>query len=345
MEGQLLGSQSEIDEYLCELDGTEGKSRLGANAILGVSLAALHARAHVQKKSLFDSMNPSATTLPTPLMNIVNGGSHANNGLDVQEFMIVPVCGGSFREALRVGCEIFHALKKELSASGQSVGVGDEGGFAPALDSNQKALEFILKACEKAGYRPGEDVHLALDVAASEFYKNEKYQWEGQELSSGELQDVYSQWLKAYPIVSIEDPFAEDDWQAWNHFMKQEGKKVQIVGDDLFVTNPKRLQRGVDENSANALLVKVNQIGTVTEALEATKLAHSSGFQCVMSHRSGETEDTTLADLAVAWGCSQVKTGSLSRGERTAKYNRFLRIEEEKPLRFLGLSAFPFKSL
>ncbi|MAE73943.1 MAG: phosphopyruvate hydratase [Bdellovibrionaceae bacterium] len=343
LDGIDVTAQVTIDRILLELDGTENKSRLGANSILGVSLACAQAAAQEVDLPIFQYVGGSHRfRLPVPLMNVLNGGAHANNNLDVQEFMIAPVCGGQFREALRCGAEIFHKLKKVIDEKGLSTAVGDEGGFAPALGSNQEALDLLMSAIEAAGYRPGEDVFLALDVAATEFYKDGKYMWEGQALTAEGLADVYAGWAKKYPLASIEDGFAEEDWAAWSHMTKQHGDGIQLVGDDLFVTNSKRLKRGIKEQAANALLVKVNQIGTLSETSEAVETAQRSGFATVMSHRSGETEDTIIADLAVAMNCQQIKTGSLCRSERTAKYNQLLRIEDylDDDAVFWGRDAF-----
>ncbi|USN47407.1 MAG: phosphopyruvate hydratase [Pseudobdellovibrionaceae bacterium] len=335
--GKSFSRQSELDAALIELDGTENKSNLGANALLGISMAFTKALAQTNDQWVYESLRTADEfKLPVPLMNILNGGAHANNGLDVQEFMIAPVRGASFREALRAGSEIFHTLKSLLNSKGLSTAVGDEGGFAPVLSSNKEALDLIMQAIEKAGYRPGEDVRLALDVAATELFKDEKYDWEGERLTGKELSDVYAEWARNYPIASIEDGFSEDDWESWKSMTASHGQSLQLVGDDLFVTNPKRLKKGIDEKAANALLVKVNQIGTITETQKAVSLASSHGFHTVMSHRSGETEDTLIADLAVALNCQQIKTGSLCRGERIAKYNQLLRIEE----RLKGHSEF-----
>ena len=318
-----------VDQALLKLDGTPNKAQLGANAILGVSLACARAAALTEKQDLFSFLSADkAHKLPVPLMNIINGGAHANNGLDVQEFMVVPTCGGSFREALRAGAEIFHSLKKILDSEGHSVAVGDEGGFAPRLKNNRSALEFVMKAIEKAGYRPGEDVSLALDVAATELFEGGKYTWEGKTISAEQLTDIYAGWAKEFPMVSVEDGLAEDDWSGWVHLTKTLGSRLQLVGDDLFVTNPKRLQDGIQKHAANAILVKVNQIGSLSETWDAIQLAKKNHYHAVMSHRSGETEDVTIADLSVAFDCEQIKTGSLCRGERTAKYNQLLRIEE-----------------
>lgn len=319
----------EIDKKLLALDGTENKGKLGANAILGVSLACARAGALSSRQELFQFLGgPSATHLPVPLMNIINGGAHANNGIDIQEFMIVPTCGGSFREALRAGSEIFQTLKKILDADGFSVAVGDEGGFAPKLKGNRAALEYVMRAIEKAGYKAGQDVSLALDVAATELYKDGAYTWEGKTMSSEQITEIYAGWAKDFPLVSIEDGLSEDDWAGWVHLTKTLGSKLQLVGDDLFVTNPRRLKDGIAQKAANAILIKVNQIGSLSETLDAIKTAKAASYRTVMSHRSGETEDTTISDLAVAFDCEQIKTGSLCRGERTAKYNQLLRIEE-----------------
>ncbi len=319
----------QVDQKLLSLDGTENKSKLGANAILGISLACAKAGALSENQPLYRFLSgENATRLPVPLMNILNGGAHANNGLDIQEFMIVPVCGGSFRESLRAGAEIFQTLKKILDEEGHSVAVGDEGGFAPKLESNRSAIEFVMRAIEKTGYKPGEDVYLALDVAATELYDGGIYQWEGRKLSAAQVTEIYTEWANTFPLISIEDGLAEDDWEGWVHLTKQLGAKVQLVGDDLFVTNPKRLKMGIDKKAANAILVKVNQIGSLSETQQAIHMAKENKYACVMSHRSGETEDVTISDLAVAFNCQQIKTGSLCRGERTAKYNQLLRIEE-----------------
>lgn len=343
----LKGSNVEdlrgLDQKMLEADGTPNKSKLGANAILAVSLALARAAAWSRKQPLDEYLSRGkGHTLPVPLMNVLNGGAHANNGLDVQEFMIVPVLKGPFSESLRAGSEIFHALKGLLDAKGFSTAVGDEGGFAPGLKSNREALEFLALAVEKAGYRLGEDVGLALDVAATELLENSKYNWDGEILAAEELLDLYQEWSRAFPIWSIEDGFAEDDWTAWAKLTNQLGSKVQIVGDDLFVTNVQRLERGIKEKSANSILIKVNQIGSLSETSDAIELAKRNGFSTVMSHRSGETEDSIIADLAVGLGCPQIKTGSLSRGERTAKYNQLLRIQERLGSKagYLGKQAF-----
>ena len=327
--GMDVADWKKIDARLIEADGTPNKSKLGANAILGVSLACAKAAALTNKQDLYSYLSGGkAVRLPVPLMNIINGGAHANNGLDIQEFMVVPTCGGTFREALRAGSEIFHTLKKILDEEGHSVAVGDEGGFAPKLKGNRAALEFVVRAIEKAGYRPGEDVSVALDVAATELFKDGKYVWEGRPISAQELTSIYEGWSKEFPMISIEDGLAEDDWDGWVHQTKTLGKKMQLVGDDLFVTNPKRLQTGIDKHAANAILIKVNQIGSLSETWDAIELAKRNKMHTVMSHRSGETEDVTISDLAVAFDCEQIKTGSLCRGERTAKYNQLLRIED-----------------
>ncbi len=318
-----------VDRKLLTLDGTENKAKLGANAILGVSLATAKAAALANKQELYQFLgNEQAGHLPVPLMNIINGGAHANNGLDIQEFMIVPLGPSSFREGLRAGAEIFQTLRKILDEEGHSVAVGDEGGFAPTLKSNRTALEFVLRAIEKTGYKPGQDVALALDVAATELYDGKTYTWEGQKITSEQLSETYLQWGKDFPLVSIEDGLSEDDWAGWIHLTRVAGTKMQLVGDDLFVTNPKRLNQGIEQKAANAILVKVNQIGSLTETWDAIQMAKKASYRTVMSHRSGETEDVTIADLAVAFDCEQIKTGSLCRGERTAKYNQLLRIEE-----------------
>ncbi len=332
-----------IDEALLQLDGTENKSKLGANAILGVSLACAKAGALTNKQHLFEYLSAGkGFQLPVPLMNIINGGAHANNGVDIQEFMIVPSGLPSFREALRAGAEIFHTLKKILNDAGHSVAVGDEGGFAPKLRDNKQALEFIMRAIEKAGYKPGEQVSLALDVAATEFFSDGNYKWEGRTVTAAQLSEIYQGWAGEFPLVSIEDGLAEDDWAGWIHLTKLLGSKMQLVGDDLFVTNPKRLRQGIEQKAANAILVKVNQIGSLSETLAAIQMAQSSAFHTVMSHRSGETEDVTIADLAVAFGCEQIKTGSLCRTDRTAKYNQLLRIEEtlDAKAKYWGAEAF-----
>jgi enolase 1/2/3 len=328
--GLPVTDQVYIDKVLREVDGTENKSNLGANAILGVSLAVAKAAALDVKLPLYRYVGGSqACRLPVPLMNLINGGAHANNGMDVQEFMIVPTVNNSYAESLRAGAEIFHTLKKILGKKGLSTAVGDEGGFAPKLGTNQEALDLLMEAIQEAGYEPGQNVFLALDVAATEMYKDGKYQWQGNLITPKELQAVYKSWSEKYPLVSIEDGFSEDDWDAWASITAELGAHLQLVGDDLFVTNPKRLRLGIERKTANALLVKVNQIGTLTETFEAVNLAQRNKYKTIMSHRSGETEDTTIADLAVALNCQQIKTGSLCRSERIAKYNQLLRIEED----------------
>lgn len=328
--GLPVTDQVYIDKVLREIDGTENKSNLGANAILGVSLAVAKAAALDVKLPLYRYVGGSqACRLPVPLMNLINGGAHANNGMDVQEFMIVPTVNNSYAESLRAGAEIFHTLKKILGKKGLSTAVGDEGGFAPKLGTNQEALDLLVEAIHEAGYEPGQNVFLALDVAATEMYKDGKYQWQGGLITAKELQAVYKSWSEKYPLVSIEDGFSEDDWDAWAATTAELGAHLQLVGDDLFVTNPKRLRQGIEKKTANALLVKVNQIGTLTETYDAVNLAQRNKYKTIMSHRSGETEDTTIADLAVALNCQQIKTGSLCRSERIAKYNQLLRIEED----------------
>jgi enolase len=327
--GMMVSDQIALDQRMIELDGTENKTKLGANAILGVSLAAAKAAALEAGLPLFRYVGGSqASRLPVPLMNVMNGGAHADNGVDVQEFMIVPMVKNSFAESLRAGTEIFHTLKKILNKKGLATGVGDEGGFAPNIESNEAALKLLLQAIEEAGYRPGEEIFLALDVAATEFFADGKYNWQNEKISGDELLAIYKSWSDKYPLISIEDGFAEDDWDSWKKMTTTLGTKLQLVGDDIFVTNPQRLARGIQEGVGNALLVKVNQIGTLTETAEAVSLAQRHRYQTVMSHRSGETEDVSIADLAVALNCSQIKTGSLCRSERIAKYNQLLRIEE-----------------
>ncbi len=324
--------QQAIDTAMIELDGTANKSRLGANAILGVSLAVAKAAADFSNLPLYRYVGGTAARiLPVPMMNIINGGEHADNPIDIQEFMIMPVAANSIREAVRMGSEIFHTLKKELTKAGLSTGIGDEGGFAPNLSSTRDALDFILQAIEKAGYKAGEDVYLALDCAATEYYRDGKYHMKGEgvTLSSEENVAYLTALVNDYPIISIEDGMAEDDWAGWNALTEALGARIQLVGDDLFVTNPNRLADGIRQKSANSMLVKVNQIGSLSETLKAVDMAHRAGFTNVMSHRSGETEDTTIADLAVATNCGQIKTGSLARSDRLAKYNQLIRIEEE----------------
>ena len=348
VEGLEAQDQRIIDETMIALDGTPNKSRLGANAILGVSLAAAKAAAESADLSFFRYIGgPNAATLPVPMMNILNGGAHADTNVDIQEFMIAPIGAPTFRESLRWGAEIYHSLKSVLKKRGLATSIGDEGGFAPNLDSNRAALDLILEAIEKAGFKTGSEIALAMDVAATEFYESGSYAFEGSKLSSTDLINYYKGLVENYPIVSIEDPLSEDDWDGWNAMTKELGSKTQLVGDDLFVTNPTRLARGIESHTANALLVKVNQIGTLTETLDAVSMAHRAGYRSMMSHRSGETEDTTIADLAVAAECGQIKTGAPARSERVAKYNQLLRIEEElgDSARYAGRSAFPrFKS-
>jgi enolase len=333
-----------VDQKLVDLDGTPAKSRLGANAILGVSLAVAKAAAESAELELFRYLGgPNAHVLPVPMLNILNGGSHADSNVDVQEFMIAPIGAETFREALRWGAEVYHSLKSVLKGRGLSTGLGDEGGFAPNLANNREALDLILQAIEKAGYTPGRDVALALDVAATEFFADGAYTFEGSKKSAEQMSAYYAELLRDYPLVSIEDPLSEDDWDGWVTLTAEVGEKVQIVGDDLFVTNPDRLEEGITRRAANALLVKVNQIGTLSETLDAISLATSFGYKSMMSHRSGETEDTFIADLAVATGVGQIKTGAPARGERIAKYNQLLRIEETlgDAARYAGELAFP----
>jgi enolase len=345
---ELLGYDADdqrlVDQALIDLDRTPDKSRLGANAIVGVSLAVARAAAESARLPLFRYLGgPNAHVLPVPQMNILNGGAHADNNVDVQEFMILPIGAGTFAEALRWGAETYHSLKSVLKQHGLSTGVGDEGGFAPDLEHNQAALNLIVEAIGKAGFTPGEDVALGLDAAASEFHADGAYNFEGGRKTAAEMTGIYAAWLDDYPIVSIEDPLGEEDWAGWHELTARLGDRVQIVGDDIFVTNPERLRRGIAERSANSLLVKVNQIGTVTETLNAVALAQRSQFSCVLSHRSGETEDTTIADLAVATNCGQIKTGAPARSERVAKYNQLLRIEEllGDAASYAGRAAFP----
>ncbi len=333
-----------LDQAMIELDGTDNKGKLGANAILGVSLAVAHAAAESAGLPLYRYLGgPTANVLPVPMMNILNGGSHADSNVDIQEFMIAPIGAATFADALEMGAGVYHALKAVLKQRGLSTGLGDEGGFAPNLASNAEALDLILEAIEKAGFTPGTDVALALDVAASEFYSDGKYAFEGAMKSSAELIEYYEGLVAKYPLVSIEDPLNEEDWDGWAAITAVLGDKVQLVGDDLFVTNVERIQKGIDADTANALLVKVNQIGSLTETIDAVTLAHRSGYSTMMSHRSGETEDTTIADLAVALGCGQIKSGAPARSERVAKYNQLLRIEEDldDAARYAGASAFP----
>jgi enolase len=340
--GLDASEQEELDRVLIDLDGTPNKGRLGANAILGVSLAAAKAAAVDAGESLYSYLGgPGATTLPVPMMNVINGGAHAANSIDLQEFMVVPVGADSFHDALRIGTEVYHALKQVLGDRGLATGVGDEGGFAPDLESSEAAIEAILEAAERAGHR--ERIAIALDPAASEVFRDGRYRFEGRDLSSAEMPAFWQGIVDAYPVVSIEDGCAEDDWDAWEALTRDVGERVQLVGDDLFVTNPERLQQGIDRGVANSILVKVNQIGTLTETIAAVELAHANGYTSVMSHRSGETEDATIADLAVALGTGQIKTGAPARSDRVAKYNQLLRIEEQlgQGAAYPGWAAFP----
>ncbi|XVQ84959.1 phosphopyruvate hydratase [Microbispora siamensis] len=345
---ELIGFDAEeqrlIDQTMIDLDGTPNKARLGANAILGISLAVAKAAADSADLPLFRYVGgPNAHILPVPMMNILNGGAHADTNVDIQEFMIAPIGAETFSEALRMGAETYHTLKGVLKEKGYATGLGDEGGFAPNLPSNRDALDLIMVAIEKAGYTPGQDIALALDVAASEFHNDGVYTIDGKGVSAAELISFYEDLVRSYPLVSIEDPLNEEDWEGWKAITTSLGAKVQLVGDDLFVTNPERLGRGIADGAANALLVKVNQIGTLSETLDAVDLAHRSGYRCMMSHRSGETEDTTIADLAVATNCGQIKTGAPARSDRVAKYNQLLRIEEllDDAARYAGRAAFP----
>ena len=345
---ELIGFEASeqrlIDQAMIDLDGTDNKSKLGANAVLGVSLAVAHAAANSADLPLYRYVGgPNAHVLPVPMMNIVNGGSHADSDVDIQEFMIAPIGAPTFRDAIEMGAGVYHSLKSVLKKQGLSTGLGDEGGFAPNLPANVAALELISTAVEAAGLKLGTDIALALDAASSEFFSGGVYTWEGRPKSADEMTAIYTQWINDFPIVSLEDPLAEDDWAGWTSLVAQIGDKVQVVGDDLFVTNVTRLQRGIDEKAASALLVKVNQIGSLTETLDAVDMAHRAGFRCMMSHRSGETEDTTIADLAVATNCGQIKSGAPARTDRVAKYNQLLRIEEDldDAARYAGASAFP----
>ena len=342
--GMDAQEQRAIDAAMLELDGTDNKGTLGANAILGVSLAVARAAADSADVPLYQYVGgPNAHILPVPMMNILTGGSHADSNVDIQEFMIAPIGAETFSEAMRVGAEVYHALKAVLQERGLNTGLGDEGGFAPNLDSNRAALDLIVEAIGKAGFEVGKDVALALDVAATEFYEDGSYTFEGAKKTAAEMVEYYAELVDSYPLVSIEDPLDEDDWEGWKAMTERLGDKTQLVGDDLFVTNPERLARGIAEGSANALLVKVNQIGSLSETLDAVDLAHRAGFKAMMSHRSGETEDTTIADLAVATNCGQIKSGAPARSERVAKYNQLLRIEEElgAAARYAGAAAFP----
>ncbi len=345
---ELLGHEADdqrlVDQAMIDLDRTPDKSRLGANAIVGVSIAVARAAADSASLPLFRYLGgPNAHVLPVPMMNIMNGGAHADNSVDIQEFMITPIGAATYEEALRWGAETYQALKSVLKQHGLSTGVGDEGGFAPDLPHNRAALDLIVEAIGKAGYAPGRDIALAIDAAANEFHGDEGYTFEGAPRTSGEMINIYREWLDAYPIVSLEDPLFEEDWAGWRDMTAAVGPQVQIVGDDLFVTNPERLRRGIAEQSANALLVKLNQIGTVTETLDAVSAAQRASFSCIISHRSGETDDTTISDLAVATNCGQIKTGAPARGERVAKYNQLLRIEEllGDAAEYAGASAYP----
>ncbi len=343
LNGKDPKEQRVIDKIMLDLDGTPTKSKLGANAILGVSLAVAKAAAQREKVLLWRYLNRNAKKLPVPMMNILNGGAHADTDVEIQEFMIAPIGFNSFSDALRSGTEVYHALKSVLKSKKLATGLGDEGGFAPQLPNNRAALDLILEAIQKAGFKPGEEIALALDVAATEFFKDGKYSFEGESRTSEWMASYYANLVKDYPLVSIEDGMSEEDWAGWKHLTDVIGNKVQLVGDDLFVTNPTRLQRGIDEKTANALLVKVNQIGSLTETLDAVKLAQTNNYATMMSHRSGETEDTTISDLAVATEGGQIKTGAPARGERVAKYNQLLRIEDElgSSAVYAGRSAFP----
>ncbi|HEY4465948.1 MAG TPA: phosphopyruvate hydratase, partial [Streptosporangiaceae bacterium] len=345
---ELLGHEADdqrlVDQALIDLDRTPDKSRLGANAIVGVSIAVARAAADAASLPLFRYLGgPNAHVLPVPMMNILNGGAHADNSVDIQEFMITPIGAATFDEALRWGAETYHALKSVLKQHGLATGVGDEGGFAPDLANNRAALDLIVEAIGKAGFTPGSDIALAIDAAATEFHSDGAYTFEGSARTSAEMAAIYGEWLDTYPIVSLEDPLAEEDWTGWRDLTASVGDRVQIVGDDLFVTNPERLRRGIAERAANALLVKLNQIGTVSETLDAVSLAHRASFASIISHRSGETDDTTISDLAVATNCGQIKTGAPARGERVAKYNQLLRIEEllGDAAEYAGASAYP----
>ena len=342
--GMKADDQRSLDEKMIALDGTKNKSSLGANAILGVSLATARAAALSSNQSLFKYLGgEGAKTLPVPMMNILNGGAHADTNVDIQEFMIAPIGAQSFKESLRWGAEIYHSLKSVLKKKGLATSIGDEGGFAPNLESNRAALDLILVAIENAGFKAGTQIALAMDVAATEFFEDGKYKFEGKLLTSEQMIAYYIELVSAYPLVSIEDPLDEDDWSGWAKLTAELGEKIQIVGDDLFVTNIERLTKGIESKTANALLVKVNQIGSLTETIDAVNLAHKNNYKSMMSHRSGETEDTTIADLAVALNCGQIKTGAPARSERVAKYNQLLRIEEELAVGaiYAGRSAFP----
>ncbi|MDA8905813.1 phosphopyruvate hydratase [Candidatus Thioglobus sp.] len=349
LKGMDVSNQKAIDHKMIDMDGTDTKSRLGSNSILAVSLACAHANAQNKNQSLFRSFDFSETfQMPVPMMNIINGGEHANNSVDIQEFMIIPAGAPSFKEALRYGTEVFHHLKAVLEQKALNTAVGDEGGFAPDLKSNEEALEVIIEAINNAGYTPGKDIFIGIDAASSEFYKNGTYNLasEGLKLTNSEFTEYLASWVEKYPIISIEDGMDENDWEGWEMLTQKLSNSIQLVGDDLFVTNSKILAKGIKNNIANSILIKVNQIGTLTETFDAMKMALDAGYTCVMSHRSGETEDTTIADLSVATNCGQIKTGSLSRSDRLAKYNRLLRIEEElgDEAKYPGLAAFKNQS-
>ena len=345
LKGKSVENQEDLDSIMLKLDGTENKSNLGANAILAVSMAAAHAGAVSQKKHLFEFLNPDGPySMPTPMMNIINGGAHANNNVDIQEFMIIPAGFQTFTDAIRCGAEIFHALKKNLNRNNLATTVGDEGGFAPNLNSNEAALQLIMESIEIAGYEPGKQVFLGLDCASTEFFKGDNYHLDSEKMSlnSSKMTDYLAAWCDKYPIISIEDGMSEFDWEGWGILTEKLGKNIQLVGDDLFVTNPKILKEGIEKKVANSVLIKVNQIGTLSETFETIKMAKHAGYTSVISHRSGETEDTTIADIAVAMNAMQIKTGSMSRSDRIAKYNQLLRIEEylDDKVTYAGLSAF-----
>ena len=344
IEGMDATEQRAIDQVMRDLDGTPNKAQLGANAILGVSLAVAKAAAESSDLALYQYVGGSnAHVLPVPMMNVINGGAHADTAVDIQEFMVLPIGASSFREALQMGAEVYHALKAELKKAGMQTGLGDEGGFAPELASNRAALDFLMSAIAAAGFKPGSDIALGLDVAATEMFEGGSYQFEGQKRDSAAMAAYYGELVESYPLVTIEDPLDENDWDGWVALTEALGHKVQLVGDDLFVTNPARLEEGISKGAANSLLVKVNQIGTLSETMDAVAMAHSHGYTAVLSHRSGETEDTTIADLAVATNCGQIKTGAPARSERVAKYNQLLRIEEEldSAARYAGAAAYP----
>lgn len=344
LEGMEASEQRVIDQLMRDLDGTANKEKLGANAILGVSLAVAKAAAESSDLSLYQYVGGSnAHILPVPMMNVINGGAHADTAVDIQEFMVLPIGASSFRQALQMGAEVYHALKSELKKAGMQTGLGDEGGFAPELASNRAALDFLMTAIASAGFKPGADIALGLDVAATEMFESGTYQFEGEKRDAAFMASYYGELVASYPLVTIEDPLDENDWEGWVALTEAIGGKVQLVGDDLFVTNPARLQEGISKGAANSLLVKVNQIGTLTETMDAVAMAHNHGYTAVLSHRSGETEDTTIADLAVATNCGQIKTGAPARSERVAKYNQLLRIEEEldSAARYAGAGAYP----